>query len=178
MRQETAKGIVRRMNEEDIGAVVQLDQSVFLHPWTYEMMRDARKVASNRFLMAEYNHKAAGFCCIALAADECELLKIAVAKECRRQGVARQMLEKAIWMAREQGAQCMFLEVRASNEPAKALYRRFGFLELGVRKNYYQDLKEDALVMRCEFADNYSEGMKDGECGQKQDAMSASRNMK
>ena len=80
-------------------------------------------------------------------ADEAEILTLAVAPEARRQGIARALLAAAIRAAEARGAAEMFLEVAAGNAPARALYFRCGFAEVGRRRRYYAD-GEDALVLR------------------------------
>ena len=85
------------------------------------------------------------------AVDEMHLLKIAVAGEWQGRGYGRMLMDKAIEIARELDMQSMILEVRPTNEPAVALYKNTGFKTIGVRKGYYVDTKEDALVMRLDL---------------------------
>lgn len=82
-----------------------------------------------------------------VAADEAEVLTLAVAPHARRQGVARSLLEAAGKEIRHRGGRTIFLEVAEGNIPAQQLYRRFGFVEVGRRHRYYPDLA-DALVLR------------------------------
>jgi ribosomal-protein-alanine N-acetyltransferase len=88
-----------------------------------------------------------GFLLARVAADECEILTLAVLPETRRRGIAARLLERALCEARRQGATACFLEVAADNAPALALYRRAGFAECGRRKAYYGGTT-DALLMR------------------------------
>jgi ribosomal-protein-alanine N-acetyltransferase len=87
-----------------------------------------------------------GFIMVRVAADEAEILTLAVAPAERRRGTGSALVSVAALHAHQMGARMIFLEVRASNTAARALYRRFGFAEVGVRKAYYG--KEDALILR------------------------------
>lgn len=90
------------------------------------------------------------------AADEVHLLDVAVEVEARRRGVGRRLLATVIEHGRRRGARVVLLEVRRSNLPAIALYRRAGFEQAGVRRGYYSDNGEDALEFRLELAPNAS----------------------
>ncbi len=88
-----------------------------------------------------------GFAGMWFMVDEAHLSNIAVRNSCRRQGVGEHLLIGVIEQAVLEEAQFVTLEVRASNEEAKMLYRKYGFVEVGVRRNYYSDNKEDAVLM-------------------------------
>jgi ribosomal-protein-alanine N-acetyltransferase len=90
---------------------------------------------------------AAGFVLFRLAADEAEILMLAVLPEARRRGLGRRLVEAAAAMAGRRGARAMFLEVAAGNAAARALYAATGFVEVGTRPGYYPD-GEAALVLR------------------------------
>lgn len=91
--------------------------------------------------------EAAGFIAARIAADECEILNLAVAPAHRRRGIARRLVERALSEARGAGARRCWLEVRASNAGAIAFYRAMGFGAAGLRRGYYSAPVEDALVM-------------------------------
>jgi ribosomal-protein-alanine N-acetyltransferase len=96
-----------------------------------------------------------GFVLAQVAADEAEILTVAVAPEWRRKGIARRLVERAQRDAARRGARMLFLEVAASNAGAIALYASAGFAEAGRRKGYYtrpDGRREDAIVMRCAIA--------------------------
>jgi ribosomal-protein-alanine N-acetyltransferase len=88
-----------------------------------------------------------GFVCGRSLVGEAELLKIAVGRECRRQGIAAQLVAHALHYLAAQGVGHCFLELRAANLPALALYERFGFRRAGLRKGYYASPPEDAILM-------------------------------
>lgn len=93
-----------------------------------------------------------GFACIAAVADEVELQSLAVEPAARRSGIGSALLECLLEWSREHGYRALHLEVRAGNLPAIALYRRFGFVQTGRRRAYYQDNGEDALLLTRDFA--------------------------
>lgn len=80
--------------------------------------------------------------------DDAELIRIAVDKSFRRQGVGRKLLDELITETKNRNIKDIFLEVRIGNDPAVSMYRAAGFTDAGVRKNYYSEPKEDALIMR------------------------------
>ncbi len=88
-----------------------------------------------------------GYLCGYTVADEAEILKLAVTVSCRRQGVAAQLLEYALAGLAAQGVSRVFLELRAGNQPARKLYEKIGFGHSGMRKGYYRNPLEDALLM-------------------------------
>ena len=83
--------------------------------------------------------------------DETDMMNIAVHPDFRRQGVARALILALIGELKKRGSRCLTLEVRASNDPARALYESLGFAHVGTRRNYYQNPKEDALILRKEW---------------------------
>jgi ribosomal-protein-alanine N-acetyltransferase len=102
---------------------------------------------------AEQNGAALGFALVWHAADEIHLLDLAVDETARRRGVGRELVGAVLGYARETRARLVLLEVRRSNQAAIALYESAGFTENGVRRGYYSDNGEDALVMMVEFSE-------------------------
>ena len=116
--------------------------------WPAERYRDLfRTDALKRVaLLADESGELSGFVIALAAGDEWELENIVVADNSRRRGVATALLRALIAQARQSHAQSLFLEVRASNAAARALYGRLGFAERGCRRAYYQNPPEDAIV--------------------------------
>lgn len=100
------------------------------------------------FLVAEADEKIVGYAVALEAADEGEILNLAVAEMGRRRGLGRALVEAIVAALTERGVRQVYLEVRESNAPARALYASFGFKEVGRRKAYYRRPVEDAMVLR------------------------------
>ena len=83
--------------------------------------------------------------------DETDMMNVAVHPDFRRQGVARALILALTEELKNRGSHCLTLEVRASNDPARALYESLGFVLVGTRRNYYHNPKEDALILRKEW---------------------------
>ncbi len=102
---------------------------------------------ANRYFCAVKDGCVVGCAGYSAAADQADVIEVAVLLSCRRQGIARMLMEAILTDARLRGVQTIFLEVRVSNAPAIALYASLSFTRCGVRKNYYASPREDALLM-------------------------------
>lgn len=147
--------ILRPMSDNDVTAVLALDEVSHLTPWSEGNFRDAL-AAGNLCLVGERDSTLVGCAVLQMVAGEAEVLTLAVAPDARRSGVGRELLRAMIDRADAYGAASMWLEVRKSNRAAIGLYRDAGFAEIGARKGYYQDgdAREDAVTMRLELASN------------------------
>ena len=124
-----------------------IEQSVFADPWSTQDFRDC--VSSDAvFLIAETAEGLAGYVVALDAADEGEILNLAVASEGRRHGLGRALVQEVLAVLGGRGVEQVYLEVRESNAPARALYAAHGFQEAGRRKEYYRRPVEDAIVLR------------------------------
>ncbi len=141
--------LVRPIDRLDLPLVLDIEQRSHSHPWTLRNFEDAF-AAGYLGLAAWEGSQMRGFTLLMRALDEVELLDVAVAPEFRRQGVARTLLRSAITQVRGIGCAAMHLEVRASNDGARALYRAEGFEEIGLRVGYYPAgrSREDAILMK------------------------------
>ena len=139
----------RPMDEFDIPAVIALERSSQFSPWTEGNFRDAL-AAGNLGLVGIWQHVLVAMAVLQMAAGEAELLTMAVNREFRRRGFGRQLLNELIARAVAYGAESIWLDVRASNAAAIALYRSAGFADIGWRKGYYASAegREDAMMMR------------------------------
>ncbi|MFA6900121.1 MAG: ribosomal protein S18-alanine N-acetyltransferase [Desulfurivibrionaceae bacterium] len=118
-------------------------------PWTAGQLASERDQDGGWQFVAELGASGlvCGFVCGRSCVGEAELLKIAVGREYRRQGIAAQLVAHTLCSLAEQGVGRCFLELRVANTPALALYERFGFLRVGLRRNYYASPQEDAILM-------------------------------
>ena len=144
----------RLMQADDLDQVIALEQKAFSHPWTRKLYEDA--LSSYECSMMLFDNQPAGHGVISQILDEAHLLNIAIAVEQQGKGLGLQLLEHLMQRSSEQGCVECFLELRESNQSAYRLYERFGFNEIGRRRDYYPAVggHEDALVMVCTlFAD-------------------------
>lgn len=147
----------RPMQAADLDRVLALEKNAFSHPWTRKLYADALTSYECWMMCVDKQHVGHGV--ISQVLDEAHLLNIAIAVEQQGQGLGLQLLEHLMQRASQRGCVECFLELRASNRSAYALYERFGFNEIGRRRDYYPALDgyEDALVMACTlFADSQS----------------------
>ena len=145
---------VRCMSEMDIEAVALIEDASFTTPWTAQGFADALQNPNAYCLVtekqtAQQGLKIAGYCVVYYAADEGEISTIAVAPECRGQGVADIMFAALKETALKHGIVTLYLDVRVSNTPARKLYEKQGFVEDGIRKHFYREPVEDAILMHC-----------------------------
>lgn len=142
---------IRRAEERDTEAIAALERLCFRTPWSGDSIR--RELTENRlalYLAAELRGEVVAYAGIWLVAGEGHITNIAVHPDFRRRHIGEAVVRNLLLEAEKAGAQSQTLEVRASNEPAIKLYEKFGFRAAGVRKNYYEDNGEDALIMwRC-----------------------------
>ena len=143
------------MTKDHISAVAAIESDVFSVPWSEQAFADTLSMENVIFHIASFNDRVAGYCGIYLAADEGEITNVAVAAPYRRQGAAWMLLQETIARAHAKGAERIFLEVRSQNEPAIQLYEKTGFHTISIRKHYYTDPDDDALVMMYDSADKY-----------------------
>ncbi len=139
--------------EADLDAIQEIERLCFSTPWVRQAFSDelARPWARLFVLRQAGSGQALGFCNYWLVADELHILNIAIHPGARRHGHASRLLEHILAEARSHRARLASLEVRASNHAAQALYRKFGFHDVGLRPRYYADNGEDAVLMDLEF---------------------------
>ena len=151
-KREYNRVAVRAMSETDIEAVALIEDASFTTPWTAQGFLDALQNPNAYCLVAEQQSeeqkpKVAGYCVIYHAADEGEISTIAVAPEFRGQGVADTMFAALKETVPKLGLATLYLDVRVSNTPARRLYEKQGFVEDGIRKRFYREPVEDAILM-------------------------------
>jgi ribosomal-protein-alanine N-acetyltransferase len=134
----------RKMREEDLEAVYEIETASFSDPWPREFFRMELDYDS---FVAESEDGIAGFICTMQVMDECTVTNVSVCPELRRQGVAQFIFESLICEMDSRDVFYYYLEVRASNQAAYKLYIKLGFSQIGLRKDYYNNPIEDAIVM-------------------------------
>jgi len=141
--------IIRRISYEDIQQVHEIERMSFSTPWSIESFIYEVNHKFTIFLVAVLNEEIIGYICMRTIMDVTEILNLAVHPRFRRMGVATELLKKAIHelLSRDYESKTIRLEVRESNTPAIKLYRRFGFVVIGKRKDYYHSPTEDAILM-------------------------------
>ncbi|MEK5036886.1 ribosomal protein S18-alanine N-acetyltransferase [Sporosarcina sp. FSL K6-3457] len=142
----------RKMVVEDIPAVVEIEQEAFAIPWTREVFE--HEMTGNNYahyVVAVDDEEVIGHCGMWIVLDECHITNVAVRLHMRGNGIGEALMREAIALCKEMDVRLMTLEVRTTNDTAQNLYRKLGFQDGGIRKNYYTDDDEDALVMWVEF---------------------------
>ena len=139
------------MEQAHVSQVAQLEKLCFSDPWSEKSVASELTNPLSCWLVALEGNRVAGYVGSQTVLDESDMMNIAVHPECRRQGVARRLIEELIAQLTLRGSHCLTLEVRASNVPAITLYCKLGFSEIGRRKNYYRNPREDALILRKEW---------------------------
>ena len=142
------------MTAEHLDEVAELERLCFSDPWSRNLLSEALKNDLSAYLVAldDAGH-VAGYAGLTVVLDEGSIDNIAVRPDCRRQGVAAQLLQIFLDFAQGNKLAFLTLEVRASNYAAIALYGSRGFRAVGRRKNYYEHPTEDALIMTRTFDD-------------------------
>jgi len=136
------------MLEADLGQVMEIERLVYTAPWTRQVFQqDLNTNALSRYVVAEQQDQIVGYAGIWIFEQVGHVTTVAVHPQCQRQGVGGRLLEAIMAIGRREGVVRFTLEVRVSNKPAQELYHRYGFYAVGVRPRYYQDNKEDALIM-------------------------------
>lgn len=136
------------MNGDHLDEVAELERVCFPDPWSRNMLKEELENDLAAFLVALDGQGAvAGYAGLQVVLDEGYILNVAVRPDCRRQGVAGQLLQVFLDFAKGNRLAFLTLEVRASNYPAIALYGSRGFRGVGRRKNYYEHPKEDSVIM-------------------------------
>ena len=142
--------IIRRMTMADVDGVAAVEAATFPTPWSRDAFASEMNNVAARYLVAELDGEIIGFAGAWLILDESHITNIAVLAAHRGQKIGRRLTEGLMQYLSNLGAAYVTLEVRKSNEVAQNLYKSLGFIKLGVRKRYYEDNGEDALIMVCD----------------------------
>ncbi len=146
--------IFERMTLRDIDAVAAIEQAAYTSPWTRTMFESELWETPFSFpyvVREEANRRIVGYVLFWLVYDELHLMNLAVDPVWRRKGIGQELLRFALETGARRAVLTATLEVRASNLPAQSLYKKLGFYQDGIRRGYYREPKEDALLFRCDL---------------------------
>lgn len=135
------------MQLDDLEQVMEIENENFSVPWTETGFFTFLIREDTLFLVAQEKEEILGYCGVVMVQDEGDITNVAVKKSWQNQGVGKKLMEELVKSTEQEGVARLFLEVRASNEPALRLYRNMGFVQTGIRKNYYEEPREDGIVM-------------------------------
>ena len=139
------------MKESHVPQIAALERLCFNDPWSENSIASELDNKLSLWLVALEEDTVIGYVGSQTVLGWTDMMNVAVHPDYRRRGVGKAIIEELIRLLKEQGSECLTLEVRASNESAKALYFGLDFVEVGRRKNYYHNPKEDALILRKEW---------------------------
>lgn len=140
--------MIRRMEIKDLDDIGEVERLSFSTPWSRDsFINELKKNVFARYFAVEAAGRVIGYGGMWLVLDEAHITNIAIHPEYRGQHLGEQLMHRLMTFAAQSGAMAMTLEVRRSNEAAKRLYRKLGFVEEGVRPGYYTDNGEDAIIM-------------------------------
>jgi ribosomal-protein-alanine N-acetyltransferase len=139
---------LRPMQMDDLDAIMQIEPTIYSHPWTRGNFSDSLNSGYSAWVL-ESEGKIIGYALMMMVMDEVHLLNLSVAKPQQKQGLGRYLLMHMLQIAKNHKAANMFLEVRPSNISAIALYEKLGFCEMATRRGYYpaKQGREDAILM-------------------------------
>ena len=159
LKRSNIRTLTRRMTLEDVPRVAEIDRLSFSLPWPERSFRfEVSDNPASRNWVVEADERVVAMLVLWLIVDEAHIATIATHPDFRRRGIGERLLLEALIAAREEGARRAFLEVRAGNVAAQAMYRKYGFEIAGVRPHYYKDNKEDALLMNLESLNELEAG--------------------
>ncbi len=141
------------MKQNHVAQIAEMEKLCFSDPWSERSIASELENELSLWLVCEKDDRVVGYVGSQSVPPESDVMNIAVMPECRKQGIAQQLLRELVHRLRTNGIESLTLEVRASNEPAICLYSKLGFEIVGRRPKYYVNPKEDALIMRRELSD-------------------------
>lgn len=143
--------MIHYMTAADVPQVAGLERICFADPWSERSVASELDNALSLWLVAMEGEKLIGYVGSQTVMGETDMMNVAVDPDFRRKGIAEKLVLALVAELKARESHCLTLEVRASNEPARALYEKLGFSQVGLRKNYYRNPKEDALILRKEW---------------------------
>ncbi len=154
---------IDQMKFSDIDSVLWVEESSFRTPWSRQLFEEEFKSPErSHYFVAKVDDHVVGYMGFWLIQDEAHITNLAVHPGFRRHHIGEQLLQTTMIYAYALGARRATLEVRISNEPAKKLYQKYGFNNIAIRKGYYSDNREDALIMWLNDMSYFSPKIPDG----------------
>jgi len=143
--------MIMKMTQCHVSQIADLEKICFNDPWSENSIASELGNRLSHWLVALDGEKVVGYVGSQTVLGETDMMNIAVHPAYRKQGIATELIETLIQVLKERGSHSLMLEVRESNDPAKELYSKMGFELVGIRKNYYRNPKENALILRKEW---------------------------
>ena len=141
-----------KMNEAHVASVAAIEKECFgVDAWSEKSVASELTNQLSLWLVAVDGDRVAGYVGSQTVCDETDMMNVAVTADFRRRGIGEKLVNALVEELKAMDSRCLTLEVRASNTPAQAMYEKLGFTEIGRRPRYYQNPKEDALILRKDF---------------------------
>ncbi|MDO4323403.1 MAG: ribosomal protein S18-alanine N-acetyltransferase [Lachnospiraceae bacterium] len=138
---------VSEMTPQDVPEVAVLERQIFTMPWSENGFLSSLQSQDTLYLVVREKGRLLGYCGLLQSFDEADITNVAVSPEERGRGVGHAMLQELMRRGKERGIMRYTLEVRTGNAAAIHLYQKLGFVSAGIRKNFYEKPREDALIM-------------------------------
>lgn len=144
--------IITEMKEQHVQQIAELEKVCFHDPWSENSIASELNNRLSLWFVAVQGDQVIGYVGSQTVLGETDMMNIAVHPNYRKQGIGTELIEHLIGALASRGSHSLMLEVRISNEAAISVYKKLGFAEVGCRKNYYRNPKEDALILRKEWS--------------------------
>ena len=142
---------IELMTDAHVASIAEIEKLCFNDPWSEKSIASELNNRLSLWLVALDGDRVAGYVGSQSVLGETDMMNIAVHPDYRRQGIAESLVVSLVDALKEKGNHSLMLEVRTSNEPARKLYEKLGFTQVGLRKNYYRNPREDACILRKEW---------------------------
>lgn len=142
---------IRKMIAQDIPQMAMLEKVCFSTPWSEKAFAHELESPIALWLVATEGTQVAGYVGAQISFDEADMMNLAVREDHRRQHLGSQLVQRLVAELKENDVRSLSLEVRCSNTPAIRLYETMGFVQVGCRRGYYRDPREDGLIYRKEW---------------------------
>lgn len=142
---------IEKMTQDHVAQVARLEKICFADPWSERSVASELENPLSLWLVALEGSTIAGYVGSQTVLGETDMMNVAVHPDFRRRGVGETLILALVEELKEAGSHSLTLEVRASNAPARALYEKLGFSQVGLRKNYYRNPKEDACILQMKW---------------------------